>query len=147
MAGSNAVEGPAALLGLLATALEPVQVTYDFPSRLAEREIVWGGDIGGPQEPLSMRGSGRRSREERLIWQLRIEVAAPGKTALECARRATVISKIVEEALAAAFANDGAGVAGLLQVAVVSFDLKNFNDDDGSYTDITLGVLLHSTLK
>lgn len=149
MAGSNAVAGPVALIGLIRTAFAAttVQVAYDHPGRDAERELVWGGGVGGPQEPLAMRGGGRRSREEKLIWQLHIEVAAPDKTPEECAQRAVDIGRIVEETLAAAAANDGAGVTGLIQVGVVSFDLRNFSDDDGRYTDITLGVLLHSTLK
>lgn len=149
MAGSNAVAGPVALIGLLTTAFAAtnVQVAYDYPGRLADRELVYGGDVGGPHEALAMRGGGLRSREERLVWQVHIEVAAPDKSTLECAQRGMEICTTVEEALAAGTANDGAGVPGLKQVGTVSIKLQNFDDDDARYTDITLGVLLHSVLR
>lgn len=151
MAGSNAVAAPVALIALITTALAAettVKVSYDFEAKLGEgtREYVYGGEVTGGQATAAMRGGGRRPREEDLIWTVHIEVTKPGATPQANDQRAMDISALVENALASASGQDGAGVPGLVQVAVVSFSLAKFGDDESRYSEIKLGVRLHSFL-
>src|SRR5437016_1393185 len=98
-----------------ASGLSGVQVSYIYPGRTVQRECVYGGKVGGPQDQATMRGgSARVGREERALFLLHIEVATPGGPAEAAANevRACVLGRIVEELIAA----DGTlgGVAGLV---------------------------------
>lgn len=150
MAGTNAVAAPAALIALLTTALTAetdLRVDYAFDGRSLPREYVYGGQIRGLHDPSTFRAAaGRRSRAETLTWDLHIRASTPGYTKQENAARAVAIGLIVEETLAAGSAQDGAGVAGLKEVAVSGFEMDTYGDDDAPITEITYRVLLKSIL-
>jgi hypothetical protein len=133
MAGTNAVLVKQALLALFKTALAPVRVDDAFNGRLMEREYVYFGHIGGPQEPLVFRAAARQPRQEDLTVDLHIEVMEPSATTVDTDLRVTALGQIVEEVLAADPTEAALvpAVPGLMAVWVSNVTLTSFYASDG----------------
>jgi len=133
MAGTNAVLVKSALLSLFQTALAPVRVEDAYNSRLQEREYVYFGHIGGPQQPLVFRAGARQSRLEDLTVDLHIEVMKPSGTTVDTDLRVTAIGQVVEELLAADPTEAALVpvVPGLMAVWVSNVILTSFYASDG----------------
>jgi hypothetical protein len=148
MAGTNAAAAKAALIDAIGalTGLGDLQVSYSYPGRTTDRDLVYGGRITGPIALSTMRGSGRIKRIEDPVLQLHIEVARPGEdTAAVTEARACAIGTAIENYLAASPTLEDA-VTGLLLVAPTGFDMESAIDDESSITVLTYQILLKSHL-
>lgn len=148
MAGTNAAAAKAALITAIGalTGLGDLQVSYSYPGRTTDRDLVYGGRITGPIALSTMRGSGRLKRIEDSVLQLHIEVARPGEdTSAVTEARACEIGEAIEEYLAANPALEDA-VTGLLLAAPQGFDLESAIADESSITVLTYRILLKSHL-
>lgn len=148
MAGTNAAAAKAALIakiGALA-GLGDLQVSYSYPGRTTDRDLVYGGRITGPIALSTMRGSGRLKRIEDQVLNLHIEVVRPGEDTAEATEaRACEIGAGIENYLAANPTLEDA-VTGLLLVAPQGFDMESGLVDESSMTTLTYQILLKSHL-
>jgi len=138
MAGTNAVVVKTALVALLRAALATagaggtqVRVDGSYDGKQAEREYVYFGQIGGPQQPLVFRAGTRMPRLEDLVATLHVEVAKPAATTAETDARVVAIGQIVEETIAAD-PTFGGTIPGLLAAWVSNFQLASFSMEDGT---------------
>jgi hypothetical protein len=148
MAGTNAAAAKAALIAKVGTltGLGDLQVSYSYPGRTTDRDLVYGGRITGPIALSTMRGSGRLKRIEDPVLNLHIEVARPGEGTSEVTEaRACEIGTAIENYLAANPTLQDA-VTGLLLVTPQGFDMESSIDDESSYTVLTYRILLKSHL-
>ena len=137
MAGTNAVVAKTALVTLLRAALATagaggtqIRVDDAYKGKQAEREYVYFGQVGGPQEPMVFRAGGRMPRLEDLTATLHVEVAMPAATTTDTDGRVVAIGQIVEEAIAAD-PTFGGTIPGLLAAWVSNFQLASFYMEDG----------------
>lgn len=149
MAGTNAVLAKSALLSLLQTALAPVRVEDAYNGRIGEREYVYFGHIGGPQQPLVFRSGGRQPRLEELTVDLHIEVTKPAGTTVDTDIRVTAIGQIIEELLAADPTEAALVplVPGLMAVWVSNVTLTPFYIDGAAVTEGVYQISIQSQLR
>lgn len=123
-----------------------VEVAYDMP-RSVPREVVFGGDVGGPVELESFGrdGSDEVGRSERLSLQLFVQVYQLGQATSEAVTtRATAISAIVETYIA--LNGTLGGLANLLAATVEAIAISSWLEDDGATARVTLTIGLESHL-
>lgn len=148
MAGTNAAAAKAALIAKIGalTGLGDFQVSYSYPGRTTDRDLVYGGRITGPISLSAMRGSGRLKRIEDPVLNLHIEVARPGEdTSAVTEARACAIGAGIENYLATNPTLEDA-VTGLLLVTPQGFDMESAVVDESSITVLTYQILLKSHL-
>jgi hypothetical protein len=148
MAGTNAAAAKAALITKIRalSGLGDLQVSYSYPGRTTDRDLVYASRISGTVALSTMRGSGRIKRIEDPVLQLHIEVVRPGEDTTETTEaRACAIGAGIENYLAANPTLEDA-VTGLLLVAVQGFDIESYVDDESSITTMTYQILLKSHL-
>lgn len=150
MSGTNAAAVMSKLVGASnvltgLTGMDGVTVSYDMPAPVP-RELVYGGDMGGPVSLAAFQGGSRVKREEQATFSLHFRVYIPGGESSEAAvNRVVAISTLTENYLAANPALDGS-VTGLLKVTVDSFTITKFADDEGWTALRTLSLGVHSYL-
>jgi hypothetical protein len=147
MSGTNAVKAKKAVIDLLgeAFAATTVQVSYHYPGRSAERELVHGGVVTGTHGFLAMKGRRpRHARDEELVFRLHVVVSKPGDDPYDAELRCTEIGDEIENALSERFAVDA--VPGLLSIRVTAVDLDSDSDDQGAIAVLTYDVACRSIL-
>lgn len=150
MAGSIAAAAKARLVGedgVLAglPGMAGVEVSYSMP-RDPPRELVVGGRVGGPSEPIAMRGGTRIRRSEDLRLALLVRVHKPGEATAEATdARAVAIGTLIENYISA---NPRLGdtIADLKHARVVDIDLDSFAASQGYTSELTIQVALTSVL-
>lgn len=143
MPGTNAVAAKKALIARLQTdpSLEGIQVTYAWPGKRAERELVCGGKWRFAQR----RGGYGSAREEDLTLDLFILVRTPGADLAEVEDRAVEIGALVEAV--AADPSWWGDVPGLKLAGVTSGDSNPGIDDDSAVCELAYHVACTSTLR
>lgn len=148
MAGTNAVAFKKALFDALAEApaLEGVQVSYGYPGDDAERELIHGGRVEGPQSYATIRGGGGRfPRDEELTVKVNIVVTKPGADPYEVELRATELGTVVEELLAGD--PDLTGLTGIVYSGIANLFVDSDVDDDGAFGLLVFDVMVKSRLR
>ncbi|MGO1049784.1 hypothetical protein [Crossiella sp. CA198] len=146
MPGTNAVVIKKALVTLLAAApsLATVQVAYQWPGRITERELIHLGRVRASQEYAAFKATGRIPRHETLMVSVHIIVTLPGGSVEETDERATALGLVLEE-LVAGDANL-TDPAGLLYGGVDSVELDYELTDDGATSVLTYELKFESRL-
>lgn len=146
MAGTNAVKAKRAVVDLLAAHLTGVQVSYHYPGRNAERELVHAGRVEGTHGFHAMKGGRvRHARAEDLTFRLHVVVREYGADPYEVELRCAEIGEQVEHVLSERFLIDG--VPGLLSIRVTAVDLDSDSDDEGAMSVLTYDVTCKSVVE
>ncbi|WP_189336315.1 hypothetical protein [Actinoplanes ianthinogenes] len=130
----------------LGALLPGVIVAYSAPRDLP-REVVYGGQVVGPVELLSMAGGGRVKRREDLSLLLHVRVYQPGQETAETAEaRAVEIGDVICIYIATNTKLTG-DIEDLRLAHVTGMDLDSWTDDDGAGSILTISVGLMSNLN
>lgn len=146
MAGTNAVAAKKAVIDALTTRMTDTQVSYHYPGRFAERELVHAGRVEGSHQFHAMKGARtRHARQEGITFRLFVVVRIPGGDPYDAELRCTVLGAEVEHELAAAMSVDG--IPGLVMIRVTAVDLDSEADDEGATAVLTYDVACKSVIE